>query len=41
MSSVSSLPLAVALTFIGVHNAWDVVVWVTTERHANRERQRR
>lgn len=29
------------LLFIGVHNAWDVVVWVTTERHANRERQRR
>lgn len=29
------------LLFIGVHNAWDVVVWVTTERHAHRERQRR
>jgi hypothetical protein len=27
------------LLFIGVHNAWDVVVWVTTERHAHRERQ--
>ena len=29
------------LLFIGVHNAWDVVVWVTTERHANRDRQHR
>jgi hypothetical protein len=28
------------LLFIGIHNAWDVVVWVTTERHAHRERQR-
>lgn len=28
------------LLFIGVHNAWDVVVWVTTERHAHRERHR-
>jgi hypothetical protein len=27
------------LLFIGVHNAWDVVAWVTTERHAHRERQ--
>lgn len=24
--------------FIGIHNAWDVVVWMTTERHAHRER---
>lgn len=24
--------------FIGIHNAWDVVVWITTERHAHRER---
>jgi hypothetical protein len=29
------------LLFIGIHNAWDVVVWMTTERHAHRERQRR
>lgn len=28
------------LLFIGIHNAWDVVVWTTTERHAHRERQR-
>jgi len=28
------------LLFIGIHNAWDVVVWITTERHAHRERQR-
>ncbi|HTW37835.1 MAG TPA: hypothetical protein VMD49_04635 [Steroidobacteraceae bacterium] len=28
------------LMFIGIHNAWDVVVWITTERHAHRERQR-
>jgi hypothetical protein len=28
------------LLFIGIHNAWDVVVWMTTERHAHRERQR-
>jgi hypothetical protein len=28
------------LLFIGIHNAWDVVVWMTTERHARRERQR-
>ncbi|HUN76042.1 MAG TPA: hypothetical protein VMU40_16105 [Steroidobacteraceae bacterium] len=25
------------LLFIGIHNAWDVVVWITTERHARRE----
>jgi hypothetical protein len=29
------------LLFIGIHNAWDVVVWMTTERHAHRERQER
>ncbi len=29
------------LTFVGIHNAWDVVVWITTERHAHEERQRR
>ncbi len=28
------------LLFIAIHNAWDVVVWMTTERHAHRERQR-
>lgn len=28
------------LLFIGIHNAWDVVIWVTTERHARKERQR-
>jgi hypothetical protein len=28
------------LLFIGIHNAWDVVVWMTTERHAHRERER-
>jgi hypothetical protein len=28
------------LMFIGIHNAWDVVVWMTTERHAHKERQR-
>lgn len=28
------------LLFIGIHNAWDVVVWMTTERHARRERNR-
>jgi hypothetical protein len=28
------------LLFIGIHNAWDVVVWMTTERHAHPERQR-
>ena len=27
------------LLFIGIHNAWDVVIWVTTERHARKERQ--
>lgn len=29
------------LLFTGIHNAWDVVVWITTERHAHRERQPR
>jgi len=23
------------LLFVGIHNAWDVVAWTTTERHAN------
>jgi len=29
------------MVFIGIHNAWDVVVWMTTERHARREREQR
>lgn len=29
---------ALLLLTIGIHNAWDVVVWFTTERHAHRER---
>jgi hypothetical protein len=29
------------LLFIGIHNAWDVVVWITTERHARRDSQQR
>ena len=33
--------VVLVLLFIGIHNAWDVVVWMTTERHAHRERQRR
>ncbi len=32
--------VVLVLLFIGIHNAWDVVVWITTERHAHRERQR-
>jgi hypothetical protein len=28
------------LLFIGIHNAWDVVAWMTTERHARREQER-
>ncbi len=32
--------VAMLLLLIGIHNAWDVVVWITTERHARRERQR-
>jgi hypothetical protein len=30
--------MVLLLLFIGIHNAWDVVVWMTTERHAHRER---
>jgi hypothetical protein len=30
---------ALLLLTIGIHNAWDVVVWFTTERHAHRARQ--
>lgn len=32
--------IALLLLFIGIHNAWDVVAWLTTERHAGRNRQR-
>ena len=28
------------LLFVGIHNAWDVVAWMTTERHARREQER-
>ena len=31
---------ALLLLTIGIHNAWDVVVWMTTERHAHPERKR-
>ena len=31
---------ALLLLTIGIHNAWDVVVWFTTERHAHPDRQR-
>jgi hypothetical protein len=29
----------VLLLFIGIHNAWDIVAWITTERHAHERRQ--
>lgn len=32
---------ALLLLTIGIHNAWDVVVWFTTERHAHQERTRK
>lgn len=32
--------VSMLLLLVGIHNAWDVVVWMTTERHAHRERQR-
>jgi hypothetical protein len=32
--------IALLLLFIGIHNAWDVVAWVTTERHARKNRHR-
>ncbi len=32
--------IALLLLFIGIHNAWDVVAWLTTERHARRNPQR-
>src|SRR5579863_3232472 len=31
---------AVLLLFVGIHNAWDIVAWITTERHAHKYRQR-
>jgi len=31
--------LTLLLLFVGLRNAWDVVVWTTTERHARRARQ--
>jgi hypothetical protein len=33
--------VSMLLLLIGIHNAWDVVVWMTTERHARREPHRR
>jgi len=33
--------MTVLLLFIGIHNAWDVVAWVTTERHARKYHSRR
>jgi hypothetical protein len=35
--AVAGATLLVLLT--GIHNAWDVVAWVTTERHAHREKE--
>lgn len=32
---------ALLLLVVGIHNAWDVVVWFTTERHAHPARARR
>ena len=37
---VVAIATLVLLT-IGIHNAWDVVVWFTTERHAHPERSHR
>ncbi len=31
---------SVLLLFVGIHNAWDIVAWITTERHAHEHRQR-
>ncbi len=31
--------IALLLLFIGIHNAWDVVAWMTTERHARKDRR--
>ncbi len=33
--------ITLLLLFIGIHNAWDVVTWITTERHARGNRHRR
>lgn len=30
----------VLLLFTGIHNAWDVVAWITTERHARKYQRR-
>lgn len=32
---------ALLLLTVGIHNAWDVVVWFTTERHAHASRNRK
>jgi hypothetical protein len=32
--------ITLLLLFIGIHNAWDVVAWTTTERHAIREQRK-
>jgi hypothetical protein len=32
--------VTVLLLFIGIHNAWDVVAWITTERHARNYNRR-
>jgi hypothetical protein len=32
--------VALLLLLIGIHNAWDVVAWITTERHARKNRGR-
>ncbi len=32
--------VALLLLLIGIHNAWDVVTWITTERHARKNRHR-
>jgi hypothetical protein len=32
---------ALALLFIGIHNAWDIAVWVTVERPAAQEQQKK
>jgi hypothetical protein len=32
--------VALLLLLVGIHNAWDVVAWITTERHARTNRHR-
>jgi len=40
--ALDSIAIATLLLLtIGIHNAWDVVVWFTTERHAQANRTRR